>query len=554
MDNQIIIKYLESLGAPTIAPTKTPVRTPTRPETDVPGRTPQTPTRQNPSINPFKRNPGVREVPDPKNMADFVDQMDADELKKMITAAAPTTAPTKTPVRTPSRPGVDVPGRTPQRPTRQNPSINPFKQNPGIREVPQPKNKPFGQSLIQRIVGEAIKYGDMADRMNPDLEKRITDRQHALGKYDYFTKKGDSHVEEEAAAERFIDLLKKVRKTINLPTVDVTRPQIHMFYMQTFQALLGEIQEIETGNEKELEQAAVKLISDYFKIPEGSLTFDVKIKFKASDCKKCKPKPPQEMEDELEDLPEEELSDEFFKRHFINYLTQGASVTMSQAHMLASEELDKISPGLLDKYSSFMHLADLGLWLMDDPPHSMMTDGDDDEDEEHKNIGGKTWVDMDTDPPTIHARADNFPLLLHELTKGVFEFLSLYGLPKDEEEIKKIYGQTDQPENEFMALRIGSYFWKKLNILIHKQGCSDLLATIYSQIVQLPANQFKKFVQDMLENESEASAVLQEICKKVKWETEHEKYLNDEDEKEEARQRRLDQEERDMQSGGNEEY
>ena len=55
-----------------------------------------------------------------------------------------------------------------------------------------------------------------------------------------------------------------------------------------------------------------------------------------------------------------------------------------------------------------------------------------------------------------------FPVLVHELHKGVMEYLSLHGLPGDKELRQKVMDKTDFLEDEMWDLRLGTRFMGKI--------------------------------------------------------------------------------------------
>ena len=112
-------------------------------------------------------------------------------------------------------------------------------------------------------------------------------------------------------------------------------------------------------------------------------------------------------------------------------MIQGASKKGHYMYHYVSEKIQEItgSESLINQYGVLMSINDSLYWQLSDETMQMMMGGGEGE----PQIGGKESVDRETDPPTIVARGVNFPILVHELIKGVMELLAIQGRPKDEE-------------------------------------------------------------------------------------------------------------------------
>ena len=74
---------------------------------------------------------------------------------------------------------------------------------------------------------------------------------------------------------------------------------------------------------------------------------------------------------------------------------------------------------------------------------------------------GQSEVDEETDPPTVSAKAVTFPLLVHELVKGVYEIFGTHGLPDDPRQQEMILNAEDTLPAEIWDSRLGPIFWEK---------------------------------------------------------------------------------------------
>ena len=68
--------------------------------------------------------------------------------------------------------------------------------------------------------------------------------------------------------------------------------------------------------------------------------------------------------------------------------------------------------------------------------------------------------------PVIKARGIDFPMLLHETVKGIYELLSAPGLPEEESVAQTVLmntGLSDEPEDWKYGPRIANDFFAFLN-------------------------------------------------------------------------------------------
>ena len=84
----------------------------------------------------------------------------------------------------------------------------------------------------------------------------------------------------------------------------------------------------------------------------------------------------------------------------------------------------------------------------------------------------------------INAMAINFPILIHELSKGVIDFLISKGIPDlPPEELKYIYREADNYAHEQWMYFVGPVLWRSL--LKTSQLESSKLAPIISELSQM---------------------------------------------------------------------
>jgi hypothetical protein len=323
----------------------------------------------------------------------------------------------------------------------------------------------------RRETREAIDYGQGRERMNPDLENKLKQQQTSLSKNPAFPdvdKNGvPDNFEELVASKRFKDVVDKVKRYTGMTDISGQNA-----FMQLQRALMGAVQkvmQIESQNKEYLENLSIDLVKKEMGIPEGSFQFDAKLVqmggISQEKFQKKSEEPEEEeveaqfgkqAEDDLEDFMSamEKFDLEKSKRRFINALIQGSSKKGHYMFELVAAELNRIDPQLLSLYGILMSINDLIYWLMPDEAVQMMAGNE-------QNMAGKEEIDDTTDPPTIKARGVFFPVLIHELIKGVMEVFGTHGLPDDPKSQQMIMGSTDTLPNEIWDLRLGPVIWEK---------------------------------------------------------------------------------------------
>jgi hypothetical protein len=307
--------------------------------------------------------------------------------------------------------------------------------------------------------------------MNPDLENKLKSQKTTLSKNPAFPdvdKNGvPDNFEELVASKRFKDVVQKVKHYTGMEDISGQNA-----FSQLQRALMGAVQkvmQIESQNKEYLENLAVDLVIKEMGIPEGAFQFDAKLvgmgginqdRFQQQgeepEEEEVEAQFGQEAEEDLEDFMSamEKFDLEKSKRRFINALIQGSSKKGHYMFELVRNELNRIDPQLLNLYGVLMSINDLIYWMMPDEAVQMMAGNP-------SAMAGKEEIDDTTDPPTIKVRGLFFPVLIHELVKGVMEVFGTQGLPDDPKSQEMIMGSTDTLPNEIWDLRLGPVIWEK---------------------------------------------------------------------------------------------
>jgi len=266
--------------------------------------------------------------------------------------------------------------------------------------------------------------------------------------------------------------------------------------MQTMvrsQALLGEIIQAEEGYRDELEMVAAQMVTDAYPIIDYA---NIKIDAKIVDMGDLN----MGMgggEESLDNMP---LEAEKAKRRIINGITQGASIRGAFGFMLFREYLDQISPELVEKYSEILKLA---FGIYDDENAiammlAMLAQG-------QKMQGGESEMEYDEENEqfVIKARAICFPMLVHEIVKGLYEIVGTEGFGADKEKNQAIVGAVDKLSNEPRDLQYGKFIYDAISDLYNESNIDDarVRELFFAEVYKLIDDEFFPFIENAINGE-----------------------------------------------------
>ena len=204
--------------------------------------------------------------------------------------------------------------------------------------------------------------------------------------------------------------------------------------------------------------------------------------------------------------PDEEEVDQFIekagidRRRIINSITQGASIRGTKAFYIFKDILDVMDDTLVDQYNEIIGNA-YGIYD-DDTAIAMMLAM-----MSHNSAsqGGESEVDWDDEEGTlvIKAKAIIFPILIHELVKGLYEILSLQGFSGDAEKNKQIVSKVDKATNEPEDLRYGKFIYDALakHIIDSPYDPIKLRELFFIEVYKLSDTEFHEFIENSINDD-----------------------------------------------------
>jgi len=215
---------------------------------------------------------------------------------------------------------------------------------------------------------------------------------------------------------------------------------------------------------------------------------------------------PGQLSMEQTDKPDEEDVEEFIeksgvdRRRIINAITQGASIRGTKAYYIFKDILDVLDDTLITRYNEILGNA-YGIYDDDNAIAMMLAMMS----QNAASQGGESEVDWDDEEGTlvIKAKAIIFPILIHELVKGLYEILSLQGFSGDAEKNKQIVAKVDKATNEPEDLRYGKFIYDALakHIIDSPYDPAKLRELFFIEVYKLPDEEFHNFIEDSINDD-----------------------------------------------------
>jgi len=333
--------------------------------------------------------------------------------------------------------------------------------------------------MAKRNIKEApISYPEgFPERMDPNTERKLGSPESLYAKNPAF-KRGVADVE-RMASKRFADIVRKARQSTGRETLGSTS-EIRTLFMQMY-STVREIMRLESPHKLFLKNLALRVAAEKTGIDKDWFQYELSLGQEETDFSvpnfKLKPDKRKERKNVPDfekygeqafdpDFPteEEEFQQHVQMRNIANAITQGEA---KKGHYYFQEpsikfEIDRKNPTLSELYGKLMAMLDISYFTMEDFIEMATQTGQgvagsvnlEDADEEGEDGG---MGDDDDAPDTkIVAQGVIFPILVHEIIKGIEEAPTREQFRNTEPGYsKEVYGQTDTFENEIMQIRIG---------------------------------------------------------------------------------------------------
>lgn len=359
----------------------------------------------------------------------------------------------------------------------------------------------------KKVINEGFKYSpDHRERMHPKIEKDILEGNHSLGKHPAIPTGNENNFIEGIMSERFNDVVKTYKRAHDVENIN------NQDVIRNMMPLVMDSMKLEAKHIKELEALAVKMIRDEYDMGEDTVEIIAEL---TPDIDMSGTKETEEDDDMEFDSHDhmENANDEVYKRRFLNTMTQGAAKKCNHMFHMVEDELSDMNPLLPAKYSKMMSSADYMYYIIPD----MAKQGSGEEPSGSVN-GGVVRVEFPTaeNPKAIiHAQAMVFPVLIHELVKGVMEILSAHGLPEDEKMGNYVISKADSLNLESNDLRMGPALWTRFTEMIDPNDF-NLKHHIYAEMAALPVKEFNQKMREVMAGTKAGKQIITDMVKEIK--------------------------------------
>jgi len=330
--------------------------------------------------------------------------------------------------------------------------------------------------LGKKRIDESVVYPEgLMERMHPQLEDELANGKHSLGKHPIFPEGDECSFEEKIMGERFTDVAKRYKRAYDVDTINEKE------VMSGMMPLVRETMGLEAKHKRALEKLAEEMIREEYDMDKDVVEIHAELTPNINmEGTKKNPKP---MAVEMEFKNHDELTnanEEVYKRRFLNAMTQGAAKKCNHMFHMVDDELTDLDPRLANKYAKMMASADYMYYIIPAMENGV-----------NAGIVRVQFPTKDNPKAVIYAQAMVFPVLIHELVKGVMELLE----PWD--------------------MRMGPGLWERFTRMIEPDDFK-LKHHIYTELAALPVREFNVKMREIMAGTKEGKKVLQLIVDDVK--------------------------------------
>jgi hypothetical protein len=365
------------------------------------------------------------------------------------------------------------------------------------------------ESLAKQNINEGIYAYKGKERISEDLMKRLRTNETSLGNNPILPAREEVSFLERVMVEKFNRVVKEYKRAFDVDEIDTAQSMLEM------QSLVMECMKMEGKHRDKLADIAVNMIREEYNVSEELLEINAEIvdpqHIDSSQFEENKL--PRVVEMEFEDHAQmEDTGKEVDKRRFINAMAQGAAMRTNHMYHMAGDELAECNPKLPNAYNKMM--SNINYLYMANPDMNAAVPS------------GNIDVNYSGDKPVINAKAITFPVLVHEIVKGVMEVLSAHALPEDNQLAEYCMAKADAGIFEVDDMIIGETLWERFTNMLEVDDFSNK-HHIYAEMCSKPTNEFIYDMREVMANTKRGKAIIQEISEKVREDIKRDEYMSE---------------------------
>ena len=366
------------------------------------------------------------------------------------------------------------------------------------------------KSLNKTKLNEGVVYGEnISERMHPQLEKELAERKHSLGIHPAIPEGDENNFEQKIMGKRFSEVVNRYKRAFDVDEIDTSTLMMEMMPM------VHETMALESKHKKALEELAEKMIREEYDMPEDVV--EIKASLSPNIVLEGTKKNPTPKSSDYQFENHDDMvnaKEEVYKRRFLNAMIQGAAKKTNHMFHMVDDELTDMDPRLLNRYSKVMSAADYMYYVI--PKMDNGTSG---------GVVKVTFPTAENPKAVIEAEAMIFPVLIHELVKGVMELLSAHGLPKDKKLGDYVIDKADFLAAEPWDMRMGPALWDRFTDCIDADDF-HLKHQLYMELASKPVNEFNGCMREIMAGTNKGKKIVKETMGTIKRELQEEEFNN----------------------------
>jgi len=283
---------------------------------------------------------------------------------------------------------------------------------------------------------------------------------------------------EVIGSKSYEEMIARIEQYTGLRAARMNLPSLISIMFQT----VIQIRQIERTHKHQIESLALDTVLEY---PEFAMVkeayyndevkFDVKLELPNLQMPEMEDQPEEEgdlspAEQANLDLAKLDFDQQKVRRRLANLLIQGQAINKLYLFNLIKEQIDAIDPQLMKLYGIIASTAQLGYWALPFGAELAALGN------REQQAGSEEVVPKD-DKYVIKVRAQSLNILIHELVKGIYEWISL------DPELKQAMA-TDHPSDEVKDIIAGPELAKAFMSYIPPEK-HELVPLVHKKFLQL---------------------------------------------------------------------
>tara|TARA_R110002050_G_scaffold79261_11_gene169399 strand:- start:7263 stop:8420 length:1158 start_codon:yes stop_codon:yes gene_type:complete len=365
------------------------------------------------------------------------------------------------------------------------------------------------KNIARKLLNENLLYQEgIEERIHPELEEQLRDGRHSLGECGIFPEEDIITNEVRLMRERFKDVVYKCREAFDMDIID----DEHIMSEQM--PLLNSTMKMEGPNKKALQELAIKMVTEEFDIPEGSIDFTAELRPKIN-LKNSRKESPELVDEEFNDHDEIKMANSGVKkRRVLNAMGKGAASNLEHMFHNVRKDLSNMNPRLPQAYNKMMSAGDYMYFIKPDTDDNVQVGMCEAEVFGDEEGNGK---------PSVKAQGMTFPVLVHELCKGVMELLSMHGRPEDDRIAEYVSNNADFTKAEPWDMRLGPAIWERFCSMIPEDD-KNMKHHVYTELASLPSNEFNETMREILAKTKKGKEMISEMLYEIKEEIKEDEF------------------------------